>query len=454
MPSRWSFRHYAALSFVAIGVLTFFHFSQDTSSERKLVLKSSSLELFQRYSRDGWNTSLALSCISRTRSSVSIPQPSETRECTSKFDVAILSFDDIPQETFDDTVMYLWLGILGAPSMETPKVTVGCVTFHMAGHNFEIAKKFRNILAAGGRWQFRDTLPPSLSALPPQEHSIGLLLKGSESCLPPCGVYGSKCLHDPIMRAKSSSPFAFGLHVYQDCLLLDNRRFFQFPLGPSIFTGFPATPAGMAHLLGRPVPDVASRPNILFSMVSGPFDEKYGRREAVVAATRVCRRARCQVQSWADRAYFYVGKALEMLMPSRREHPARYSATQRMTYSYAQGLAHSVFTLCPSGKNPESYRIYEAILAGSIPIIHNASIAGNSMSTCPDQFEFLQRLHAPVLFVQDWSELDAVLAPYIASPALAQRLQTSMLAWYSDRFVPHLRNLAVHLVETHMDSTS
>lgn len=40
---------------------------------------------------------------------------------------------------------------------------------------------------------------------------------------------------------------------------------------------------------------------------------------------------------------------------------------------YYKVLTDSRFTLCPSGKNAEQYRIWESILAGSIPIIEDSS---------------------------------------------------------------------------------
>lgn len=379
-----------------------------------------------------------------------------TNVCTHRVSVAVLSIDTNPKESFDDTFMYFWLGILNASSLTQPSINVGCVTFLNMLHDVEKAALHKNILIMGRRWLFwqfttHNDSPQSLHKLfAPGKHAIGFLAKGAESCLPPCGhSTAAICAADPASFSHSF-PYLFGLHIYQDCLLLDGERFLQWPLGPSVFTGFPATSAAMRRMLGGPVPTVAQRPMFLFSMVSGPFGKKYGREEAVKAAERVCSVHPCHVQGFYARALFFFGKFLEIVSPTRKEHPGDYLATQWATREYISGLTSSVFTLCPSGKNPESYRIYEAILAGSIPIIHDASVFENKQQSCPDSFQFLRRLNAPVIYVKHWDELDSVLELYSKDTARLQALQTEMLAWYDDVFVPTLRDQAVGLVMTHM----
>ena len=49
---------------------------------------------------------------------------------------------------------------------------------------------------------------------------------------------------------------------------------------------------------------------------------------------------------------------------------------------YRRVLLQSVFTLCPSGHNPETFRIFEAAEAGSIPIVDYTDLAGTSLPPC------------------------------------------------------------------------
>lgn len=53
--------------------------------------------------------------------------------------------------------------------------------------------------------------------------------------------------------------------------------------------------------------------------------------------------------------------------------------------SYLQILKSSDLTLCPVGKNSESYRIYEAMSVGSVPVIEDLS-ASQSCNTQPFRY--------------------------------------------------------------------
>jgi hypothetical protein len=46
------------------------------------------------------------------------------------------------------------------------------------------------------------------------------------------------------------------------------------------------------------------------------------------------------------------------------------------TDDYMQVVLDSVFTLSPAGHNPECFRLYEAMEAGSIPILTNDDMRG------------------------------------------------------------------------------
>jgi hypothetical protein len=237
--------------------------------------------------------------------------------CKQRFDVGVVSFDNIPGESYDDTVMYFWLGILRAPTL-AGKVTWGCTTFHWLGQSFEAMRSFNNILIAGGRWQLSGRPLPLFSYLSNQQR-VAFLLKGSEGCTPPCGPIQG-CTYDPARLARVGDPtYVFGFHVYQDCLLLDRRRFFQFPLGPSTFTGFPSSVEGVEEMIGGVLPTATNREHLLFAMVSGPFQKKYGRAQALRVAKELCKKHSCHVQSVRTRALFFTSKALEYLQPSRSE---------------------------------------------------------------------------------------------------------------------------------------
>lgn len=69
-----------------------------------------------------------------------------------------------------------------------------------------------------------------------------------------------------------------------------------------------------------------------------------------------------------------------------------YNADQKPFLDYMEEMSHYKFTLSPRGYGPDSYRNYEALLVGSIPIVHTSHM--------DDLYADL-----PVLIIQDWQEI-------------------------------------------------
>jgi len=110
---------------------------------------------------------------------------------------------------------------------------------------------------------------------------------------------------------------------------------------------------------------------------------------------------------------------------------ANYADTFNST-QYKNVLKHSVFTLCPTGRNPESYRIYEAIEAGSIPIL--ALDKEYHDHPCKNAFLPFVKYHAPFVFLTDWKQLPKVLAMYSQDPNKVVALQERLRPWYQKFF--------------------
>ena len=74
-------------------------------------------------------------------------------------------------------------------------------------------------------------------------------------------------------------------------------------------------------------------------------------------------------------------------------------------------LTSSDFTLCPAGGNAETYRMYEAMVMGSVPILQRSLNASNMFPWYPCQhtYAFVQDLNPPVVWLDDWSELPAIM---------------------------------------------
>lgn len=224
----------------------------------------------------------------------------------------------------------------------------------------------------------------------------------------------------------------FGLMPYGDCSLVDGKRFAVLPLGPSFEHGFPTN----AHKTF--IPPVVVRKFLLNLMVSWTV-EKPTRIQAMMSALNVCEGYECIVEhndlifKVMQHVDEFVGSNLRWMLSSAPN-------------SYIENLKQSIFTLCPHGKNPEQYRIWEALAAGSIPIIEEfpqQSLPGtfyhpsypSSWKCVPEDIHgVLRDLKAPVLFVSDWRrDLPRIIDSYLSREGGMQELhalQQRAKAWY------------------------
>jgi hypothetical protein len=111
---------------------------------------------------------------------------------------------------------------------------------------------------------------------------------------------------------------------------------------------------------------------------------------------------------------------------------------------YRETLLASVYTLCPAGHNPETFRLFEAAEAGSIPIVEVAPFGGgrgrannrdraseaDKKSGCHDPWRPFRASGAPFVWLESWAELPATLAALRADPEAVQQQQRAVVEWY------------------------
>ena len=91
----------------------------------------------------------------------------------------------------------------------------------------------------------------------------------------------------------------------------------------------------------------------------------------------------------------------------------------------------SIFTLSPSGHNPETFRLYEAAEAGSIPIVDNTN-ALNSEIACNDPWRPFIDSGAPFVWIQNWDNIESILQQLHAEGHAALEIrQRQLRSWYS-----------------------
>jgi len=96
---------------------------------------------------------------------------------------------------------------------------------------------------------------------------------------------------------------------------------------------------------------------------------------------------------------------------------------------YRQILLDSVFTLCPTGHNPEAYRIYEALEAGSIPIL--SLDRWYNRHVCAEAFKPYRDANAPFIYLNGgWGGLEAFFQKRGSNATWVAERQRAVRDWY------------------------
>ncbi|KAL7542073.1 hypothetical protein ACHAXR_011503 [Thalassiosira sp. AJA248-18] len=98
------------------------------------------------------------------------------------------------------------------------------------------------------------------------------------------------------------------------------------------------------------------------------------------------------------------------------------------TDSYTKIVLDSIFTLSPAGHNPECYRMFEAVEAGSIPILLKINL--NPKGRC------IGALHhwydAPIVILESWDDLYPTVEKLMKNLEALDKMQTKLHTWYDE----------------------
>ena len=96
---------------------------------------------------------------------------------------------------------------------------------------------------------------------------------------------------------------------------------------------------------------------------------------------------------------------------------------------YIWSLIQSDLTLCPKGFNTETYRVYEAMATGSIPVIEDVSSKGKCD---PRPWRLLKKYNPPVKWVKNWDNI-GMLIRKDQRRSLRSKIERrkEILKWYS-----------------------
>jgi len=122
------------------------------------------------------------------------------------------------------------------------------------------------------------------------------------------------------------------------------------------------------------------------------------------------------------------------------------STPQLSSDKYVGALLESVFTLSPAGHNPECFRLYEAVEAGSIPVILKMDLNAGALR-CRDA---LQHWHdAPIVILNSWSELFDTVTKLMEDPEALDEMQIKLRIWYDDHMNGIIREFEDFMIESY-----
>ncbi|KAL7534905.1 hypothetical protein ACHAXR_006150 [Thalassiosira sp. AJA248-18] len=102
---------------------------------------------------------------------------------------------------------------------------------------------------------------------------------------------------------------------------------------------------------------------------------------------------------------------------------------QLHTDSYMNALLDSVFTLSPAGRNPECHRMFEAVEAGSIPVLVKSDLY-NEVHQCKGALHHWY--DAPILVLESWDDLYTTVESVMGDLDALDEMQRKLRTWYDE----------------------
>ncbi|KAL7549856.1 hypothetical protein ACHAWF_013113 [Thalassiosira exigua] len=105
---------------------------------------------------------------------------------------------------------------------------------------------------------------------------------------------------------------------------------------------------------------------------------------------------------------------------------------QLPTDEYARALLDSAFTLAPAGHNPECFRLFEAVEAGSVPVLAEADLNDDGRDGAPCREALRHWRDAPVLVLKSWDDLYPAVEEAMKDPEALDARQRDLRRWYDE----------------------
>lgn len=117
------------------------------------------------------------------------------------------------------------------------------------------------------------------------------------------------------------------------------------------------------------------------------------------------------------------------------------------TDDYVQILVDSVFTLAPIGHNPESFLLFEAVEAGSIPVM----VFDEHYYNHPCKGSLDAWLNSPIIVINSWDKLYSTLHELMGNPEALEQRQSMLCTWYEVHVRKTVAAFGIFLLDGNID---
>lgn len=199
-----------------------------------------------------------------------------------------------------------------------------------------------------------------------------------------------------------------------DSNLIDNREFYQWPLGVATYRGFPSLKAKHVNV--------------------------------EVARQHLCSFLGTVYKNSSREMLYNILKKSNKCFLAPRDTWVPVETYESMS-RYIKKLTDSDLTLNPVGQNTECYRIYEALSLGTVPIVENVVTLGHCDNSNKAPLRLLKESNAPVIFIKNWNDLNAILETE-SKLSLEKKIERrkKVIKWYED-FKVKMKNRFVEVIK-------
>ena len=96
--------------------------------------------------------------------------------------------------------------------------------------------------------------------------------------------------------------------------------------------------------------------------------------------------------------------------------------------TYVEVVLDSIFTLSPAGHNPECFRLFEAVEAGSIPVLVKDDLYSTYSAYCAEPLYHWR--DAPIVVLDSWDEVYPTVERLLGDITALDMMQNDLGVWY------------------------